>query len=240
MQAVQHDILSYNPTISHYRREHAPNVRYLPSDITGRKMYEEFKQRRESKSLDGCSYSYYNKILAEMNIHFTKLGNELCEKCRVADIHMKSTGHRKKNHEENEFRNAGFAENDENDGNEDESEFDEIASSSKPSSVMSDEITDEESNCSEGAAWLEHRDAVVSSRQEYEKDKLANEELSVSVDLQKVRYLLYFTKLCYIRIFSIQVIQLPRMERFKEVMFAKRIVAMNETFAPLGPIHAVL
>ena len=31
-----------------------------------------------------------------------------------------------------------------------------------------------------------------------------------------------------------QVIQLPRMESFKRVIFAKRIVALNETFAPLG------
>lgn len=42
-----------------------------------------------------------------------------------------------------------------------------------------------------------------------------------------------------------QVVQLPRMESFKEVIFCKRIVAFNETFAPLGgslngPVHAFL
>lgn len=42
-----------------------------------------------------------------------------------------------------------------------------------------------------------------------------------------------------------QVVQLPRMESFKEVIFCKRIVAYNETFAPLGgsrngPVYAFL
>jgi len=31
---VMDHIESLNPTISHYRREHAPNIRYLPSDVT--------------------------------------------------------------------------------------------------------------------------------------------------------------------------------------------------------------
>lgn len=45
--------------------------------------------------------------------------------------------------------------------------------------------------------------------------------------------------------FYSQVIQLPRMEGFKEAIFSRRIIAMNETFAPLGghkngPTHAVV
>jgi hypothetical protein len=33
-KSIENHILSYNPTISHYRRVYAPNVRYLPSAIS--------------------------------------------------------------------------------------------------------------------------------------------------------------------------------------------------------------
>ena len=34
---------TFGPCISHYRREHAPNKRYLPSDVTIDLMHKDFK-----------------------------------------------------------------------------------------------------------------------------------------------------------------------------------------------------
>lgn len=35
-------IESFNPSVSHYRREHAPERRYLPSDLTIESMYKDY------------------------------------------------------------------------------------------------------------------------------------------------------------------------------------------------------
>ena len=60
---------SFHPCISHYKREHEPNRRYLPSDITKNNMDKDFIQ----KSLNFiCSYDLYCKFLKEMGISFTK------------------------------------------------------------------------------------------------------------------------------------------------------------------------
>ena len=73
-----------NPTVSRYRRENAPNGRYLPSDISITSMYEDFCQ--ENKELK-ISISIYSRCLKEMNIRFTKLGHEECEKCETFKLH---------------------------------------------------------------------------------------------------------------------------------------------------------
>ena len=39
---IYEHIESFNPTISHYRREHAPNRRYLPTDINVQMMFNDF------------------------------------------------------------------------------------------------------------------------------------------------------------------------------------------------------
>jgi len=43
LDSATNHIESFNPTISHYRREHAPNVRYLPSDVTIIFMHQNFR-----------------------------------------------------------------------------------------------------------------------------------------------------------------------------------------------------
>lgn len=75
----------FNPTISHYRREHAPNVRYLPNDLTITMMYHFFKEEFPNFKV---SYETYRKILSEENIHFTKLGHEECEICEIHKFHL--------------------------------------------------------------------------------------------------------------------------------------------------------
>lgn len=88
---IRAHIESVGPSITHYRREHAPNRHYLPSDVTIRFMCTDYKEKHPNSK---CSYETYRKQLRNMNISFTKLGEEECEKCTQNDIHCKATGHK--------------------------------------------------------------------------------------------------------------------------------------------------
>ncbi|XDV25699.1 hypothetical protein PO909_029572, partial [Leuciscus waleckii] len=83
MTPIFEHIESFHPSISHYRREHAPNRRYLPSDINIRSMFNDYRQRFQK-----CSYETYRKAVKELNISFTKLGEEECEHCLQHEIHL--------------------------------------------------------------------------------------------------------------------------------------------------------
>lgn len=85
-------IESFNPSVSHYRRAHAPLRRYLPNDITIHSMYEHFLKTHSSAK---CSYDLYRKVLRELNISFTKLGHEECERCFTFKEHKQ--GHNESN-----------------------------------------------------------------------------------------------------------------------------------------------
>lgn len=87
-------IMSFNPSVSHYRREHAPNRLYLPSDVTVVSMYQDFCEKYPDIQ---CSYDLYRKEIKRKNISFTKLGNEECERCEEYSIHDKA--HTKDNFE---------------------------------------------------------------------------------------------------------------------------------------------
>ena len=80
---IMNHIESYHPCVSHYRRQHAPNRRYLPSDISMHAMHADFKSRHGNI----CSYDLYRKVLKEMNISFTRLGHEECEQCEAFKMH---------------------------------------------------------------------------------------------------------------------------------------------------------
>lgn len=86
--AIREHILSYNPTISHYRRKHAPKRLYLPSDLTEKSMYDDFVASNNS-----VSYSLYCTVFKEMNISLVKLGHEQCEACVAFEQHDEKTGH---------------------------------------------------------------------------------------------------------------------------------------------------
>lgn len=66
----------FHPCVSHYRREHAPNRRYLPSDITIKMMHSDYLDKGNT-----CSYEAYRKIVKDKKISFAKLGEEQCEDC---------------------------------------------------------------------------------------------------------------------------------------------------------------
>lgn len=83
-------IESFNPLEPHYRREHAPLRRYLPSDINKTQMHKHFCETYPDRQV---SYSLYRSHLKSMNISFTALGNEECELCEAYNFHKKETSH---------------------------------------------------------------------------------------------------------------------------------------------------
>lgn len=83
-------ILSFQPEVAHYRREHAPKTLYLPSDINVTLMHNDFLEKHpESK----CSYDVYRCQVKKMKISFAKLGHEECETCEQFKLH----GHKQNN-----------------------------------------------------------------------------------------------------------------------------------------------
>lgn len=83
-------INSFSPTISHYRREHAPDRKYIPSDLNIQMMYNDFKSKIKHFK---CSYELYRTVIEEMNISFVKLGHEECFSCVKFSLHEKDLGH---------------------------------------------------------------------------------------------------------------------------------------------------
>jgi len=83
-ESIADIIESFQPTISHYRREHAPNRKYLPSDLTIQSMYNDYLK---SHSQNKCSYEVYRKMVKNSNISFTNLGHEECEQCEGFKLH---------------------------------------------------------------------------------------------------------------------------------------------------------
>lgn len=80
VESLKLHIKSFNPLVAHYRREHAPNRRYLPSEINAKFMFDDFLQKHPDHQ---CSYDFYRKQLRKLNIYFTKLGHEECELCET-------------------------------------------------------------------------------------------------------------------------------------------------------------
>lgn len=86
---IKNHILSFNPCISHYRREHAPRRFYLPSELTVKQMFDDFKVKHPNEKLQ---YPTYAKFLKGMNISFTKLGGEECHICEEMKTHIHNEG----------------------------------------------------------------------------------------------------------------------------------------------------
>lgn len=75
----------FHPCVSHYRREHAPHRKYLPSDITIKQMHTDFMEKH--KNIDCSYYTYRAFVRDQMKISFTKLGHEECEQCEIFEQH---------------------------------------------------------------------------------------------------------------------------------------------------------
>lgn len=82
-------IESFEPTIAHYRREHSPHTRYLPSDTNISLMHLDFITKHPQYK-NCVSYELYRRILRERKISFTRLGHEECESCETFNLHEHS------------------------------------------------------------------------------------------------------------------------------------------------------
>ncbi|GFR89043.1 CAI-1 autoinducer sensor kinase/phosphatase CqsS [Elysia marginata] len=75
-------IKKYNPAVHHYRRKHAPNRLYLPSDITITDMHADF-----CTSVQRISLETYRTQVDKMNISFAVLGAKESETCKKHSVH---------------------------------------------------------------------------------------------------------------------------------------------------------
>lgn len=85
---LERHVNSFHPCVSHYRREHAPHRKYLPSDISISKMHNDFMEKH--KNIDCSYYTYRAFVKDHMKISFTKLGHEECEQCEIFKQHDNS------------------------------------------------------------------------------------------------------------------------------------------------------
>lgn len=76
-------INSYNPQVSHYTLAHAPNIRYLPPDITIQAMYDDFVEKHGKK----MSYEKYRLIFTSENIGFVRPNQDECGMCETIKLH---------------------------------------------------------------------------------------------------------------------------------------------------------
>lgn len=79
-------IESFNPTVSRYRKEHAPNHRYLPSDITVQKMNRYWK---EEKDVHECFFETHLEAVK-------KLDEEYCDQCIQQHTFEGASDHKKR------------------------------------------------------------------------------------------------------------------------------------------------
>ena len=84
IRLIHAHIDSYHPSVSHYRREHAPNRLYLDPTLTILAMYADFI----SKHPNICGLTIYWREVRAKNISFVKLGEEECEECLLYQNHV--------------------------------------------------------------------------------------------------------------------------------------------------------
>ena len=97
-EAIENHIKSYGPSISHYRRKHAPNRLYLSPEFTASSMFNDFNERHPEHEIH---YSTYYRAVRAMKISFVKLGEEECEMCdehehHLIDVHIEEVKELKK------------------------------------------------------------------------------------------------------------------------------------------------
>ena len=204
-KVMKDHIMSFHPCVSHYRRAHAPNRLYLPSDITVKKMYNDFKVANLGFS---CCYQTYRKTVVSLNISFTKLGEEQCETCLMYERNKHC--HDDVNSLPSETQGAQTT----------NVQVDHASSSQPTEQIENVEVCNNVqpanvSDCAQCTAWKNHVDRAHEARANYRLEKQSEDTSVRSVDLQKV-------------------IMLPRIQGCKSVMFTRRLVVFNETFATVG------
>ena len=83
LEDIDAHIMSYDPSISHYRRTHAPKRLYLPDELSIASMFHDYKEHGGK-----LSCKMYRRQVKKKNIGFTKLGNGDCEQCLEYQNHI--------------------------------------------------------------------------------------------------------------------------------------------------------
>lgn len=78
-EVIRQHISTFNPTISHYRREHPPRRLYLPSDLSFIAMNEDFLNKNPNFK---CSYEKYRGWQRKWMCHLLTLGIKNAEVAR--------------------------------------------------------------------------------------------------------------------------------------------------------------
>lgn len=76
-------INSYNPLRSHYRREHAPNRKYLPPDLSIIAMHNDYNNTHADAKV---SYEVYRQIIDKLNIGFYEATPDKCGFCQEKEL----------------------------------------------------------------------------------------------------------------------------------------------------------
>lgn len=160
---IKDHIRKFNPCVSHYRREHAPNRFYLPSELDVNDMYNDYVICAEEKGGKKVSYVTYWRHVKNMNISFAKLGVEECEVCDTFKIHVGSLTNRE-----------------DDDG-------DLVRKKSKTFNTPSAPCRPECENCKTYFAHVEKKDLALSMYQLDKENAITDKEtVYLSCDLQKV------------------------------------------------------
>ena len=91
--SVQDHIESFNPQVSHYNLENAPQRRYLDPDLSVVSMWKDY----QAKGFD-VSYSLYQREFHNMNIGFARPSQDDCKICLNKALHkdnLEISGHDK-------------------------------------------------------------------------------------------------------------------------------------------------
>lgn len=76
----------FHPASSHYRLEHAPNRRYLPTGLTLSQMFLFLKEHLERQNKQPCSWSAFHKRIKMKNISTQQPVQDKCPKCEAHDV----------------------------------------------------------------------------------------------------------------------------------------------------------
>ena len=87
-EKVKRHILKFGPSVSHYRRAHAPYRLYISPEFDCCAMHRDYVKEHPENVV---SYAYYSKMVKSLNISFVKLGEEECELCELHSNHLKET-----------------------------------------------------------------------------------------------------------------------------------------------------
>lgn len=85
-ELIKTHIESYNPCVSHYRRYNAPNIRYLPRNLSVSLMVRDFNQKNPNNK---CGRETYRKTLKEMSISLNLPKSDSCADCSLYEIQKK-------------------------------------------------------------------------------------------------------------------------------------------------------